>query len=307
MNSIKVFAPASVANVVCGFDVLGFALDSIGDELTIEISDVPGVRLIIEGNNELPTDPNTNTATHGIVSILKNMEHPPGIVVRLQKNLPLGSGMGSSASSAVAGVYGINKLLDLNLNQNQLLYHAAMSESMASGGMHLDNIAPALLGGFTLVRSKDPIDVLKLKMHTKLHSVLIHPHVSVNTKDARQLLRGHIPLEKAVNQTGHIAGFVLGLTSGDTQLMRRSMIDEIVEPVRAALVPGFDEARSRAMSKKIIGCGLSGSGPTIFAIGADKLELESAGNEIESVFADLEIKADVFYSSVGGRGAHEIE
>ena len=307
MDSIRVFAPASVANMVSGFDILGFAIDEPGDELVLKKKERKGITLDIIGRSDLPDDPAKNTSTFGVLKALE--EHAPeaGLHITLYKNLPLGSGMGSSAASAAAGVFGVNQLLGLNLSKNNLLAYSAAAESMVSGGIHLDNIAPSLLGGITLVQSKEPIDVVKLHTSLDLHCALIHPHVSVNTKDARQLLRDHVPLKKVVDQSGHLGGFIAGILGNDIDLMRRSMIDEIVEPVRAVLVPGFEEAREKAKAHNIIGCGLSGSGPTMFIIGTDTDAIKAAARDIQSVFKGLEIQNDVYYSAVGGKGARIID
>ena len=252
-ESIKVFAPATVANVTCGFDILGFAVDQPGDEIMLRKSDTGQVRIVqITGDNGiLPKDPEKNTCGAVIRMFLQDIGSDQGIDIYLDKKMPLGSGLGSSAASSVAAIYAINELLGKPKKIEELLPFAMEGERVACGAAHADNVAPGLYGGFVLIRSYDPLDVIRLKTPDELYATLVHPQIEVKTKDAREILRKQIFFKDSVKQSGNVAGLVAGLLTSDFDLISRSMHDYIVEPVRSILIPGFSIVRSEEHTSEL--------------------------------------------------------
>ena len=273
-NSIRVRATASVANVSCGFDCIGYAITKPGDIVTIEKQDQPGIEISMSGikYESIPVDPENNTAGKAILSLLDTLESKQGFKVHIEKGIPPGSGIGSSSASAAAAVVGVNELLDKPLKNSELLVHGMAGEAVASGGFHADNIAPALFGGIILIRSYEPLDILNLPVPKNLFSTAVLPDFIVNTMDARRMLPKRVPLKSAVEQAGNLAGFTLGLHESDFDLLGRSMVDLFAEPIRAELIPGYNSVRQSAMDAGAIGCGISGSGPALFAL-SDSLDI----------------------------------
>ncbi len=304
-KEIHAFAPATVANVSCGFDIFGFAIDSVGDEVILRLCDKPGVYIkkITGDNGKLPLDPDKNTAGVAIKAFLKYINSNQGIEIDLHKGMPLSSGLGSSAASAVAAVFGANFLLGNLLKREELLKFALEGEKIASGAAHADNIAPSLLGGFILVRSCNPIDIIKIPTPDKLFSTIVHPWIEIRTEDARKILKEFISIKDAVIQWGNIAGFVAGLMKEDYELIARSMQDVIVEPVRLSLVPGFKQVKESALKAGALGGGISGSGPSIFALSTSKTTAEKVGKNMQSEFGALNIKSDLYISRINEEGA----
>jgi homoserine kinase len=303
-ESIKVFAPATVANVACGFDVLGFAVENPGDEVILKLKSNPGLKIasITGDEGRLPKEPEKNTVGVAISHFLKHLGIKQGIEISLNKKMPLGSGLGSSAASAVAGVFAVNQLLGSPMNQEELLPFAMEGERLACGSAHADNVAPSLLGGFVLIRSYDPLDIVRIPTPENLFCTIIHPQIEVQTKDARDILKKQILLKDAVTQWGNVAGLIAGLMKPDYDLIGRSMHDVIVEPIRSILIPGFDEAKANALSAGALGCGISGSGPSIFALSKDEQTAKKVGKKMEEVFASLEIGSEVYVSKINQAG-----
>lgn len=308
MESIKVFAPATVANVACGFDVLGFAVDSPGDEIILKLKSTPGVKIakITGDGGRLPKEAERNTAGVAVQRFLSHINSNQGIEISLNKKMPLGSGLGSSAASAVAGVFAANQLMGMPMKQEDLLPFAMEGERIACGSAHADNVAPSLLGGFVLVRSYDPLDVIRIPTPKELFCTIIHPQVEVQTKDARDILRKQIPLRDAVVQWGNVAGLIAGLMMSDYDLIGRSMHDVIIEPVRSILIPGFDQVKQNAMDAGAIGGGISGSGPSIFALSKDEKTARKAGEQMKKVFDGLNIGSEVYVSRINHSGPQVI-
>ena len=304
MDSIKVFAPATVANVTCGFDVLGFAVENPGDEIIVKACAKPGVVIKeIKGDaGRLSHSVHENTATISILNYLDHLEMDAGLEVYLHKKMPFGSGLGSSAASAVAGVFAVNELLGQQLDTEALLKFALEGERVASGSAHADNVAPSLLGGFVLIRSYDPLDIIKIKTPEKLHAVIIHPEIEINTKDARNILKKNVPIKSAIRQWGNVGGLIAGLTMNDFGLISRSMEDVIIEPVRSMLIPGFDQVKSSAMEAKALGCGISGSGPSMFALSTDADQAIEIGKAMKNEFEQIGIKSEIFISKINQQG-----
>jgi homoserine kinase len=272
MRSISVFAPATVANVSCGYDVLGFALHRPGDKVIMHLNDSGKITLDhIEGDEgRLPKDPEKNLVTAVVKYYLDQLNIKQGVSVELYKQMPFGSGLGSSSASAVAGLVAINELMDNRLTREQLLPLAMEGERLACGNAHADNVAPSLLGGMVLIRSYDPLDVIRLPFPENLKVGILYPHVEIPTSEARKILKANVPITDAIKQWGNVAGLVAGFCTRDTKLIGRSMEDFIIEPVRAMLIPRFYEMRAIAMENNALGFGISGSGPSVFTLCEDE-------------------------------------
>ena len=299
-NSIKVRATASVANVSCGFDCIGYAISDPADVLTIETQEKTGVEIAISGpkSDSIPTKAEYNTAGKAILSMLNSIEGNHGFKVRIEKGIPPGSGLGSSAASAVAALVGVNELLGKPLKQDELLVHGMAGEAVASGGFHADNIAPALFGGIILIRSYEPLDILHLPVPNNLFSTAVLPDFTVNTREARSILPKHVPLKTAIAQAGNLAGFTLALHNGDFDLLGRSMVDHLAEPHRAKLIPGYDHVRQSAIDTGAIGCGISGSGPSVFALSDSLEKAEKIGLAMVNAFKNSGLTSQSYCSPI---------
>lgn len=304
MESIRVFAPATVANVVCGFDTLGFAVDQPGDEVMMRSNDSGAVRItaITGDNGKLSREAKENTAGVAVLALLEKTEEHIGFDIELNKQMPFGSGLGSSAASAVAAVYAANKLLKSPLDKTTLLDCAIRSEEMASGSPHADNVAPSLYGGFVLIRPGTPPDIVRLTYPSPLFATIVHPHIKISTKNAREILRQHITLADASKHWANVAGLVAGLLQKDYDLIGRSMVDNIIEPTRSLLIPGFKEVRKAALDNGAIGAGISGSGPSLFALSNDAKKADDIGVAMQTHFQELEIGSTRFVSGINTNG-----
>ncbi len=303
-ESIKVFAPATVANVVCGFDALGFAVDQPGDEVILRKKNSPGIQIskISGDEGKLSKNPQKNTAGVALTALLEKVNPAFGFDIELHKQMPFGSGLGSSAASAVAAVFAGNQLLDNPLSMEDLLSFTLKSEEMASGSPHADNVAPCLYGGFILIRSTQPIDVVRLSYPSPLFASIVHPQIEISTKNAREILRTEVQLKEAATQWANVGGLVAGLLQKDYDLISRSMVDNIVEPVRSLLIPGFSEVKSAAMDNDAIGAGISGSGPSVFALSKGEEQANKIGSAMHAEFSKQGIPSDIFISSVNPSG-----
>lgn len=299
-DSIRIRATATVANVSCGFDCIGYAISEPADILTIEVQDKPGVDISVIGLNSdsIPTKAEQNTAGKAILSLLNVLDGELGFKVHIEKGIPPGSGIGSSAASAAAAVVGVNELLGNPLKHKDLLVHGMAGEAVASGGFHADNVAPSLFGGIILIRSYEPLDILNLPVPTNLFSTAVLPDFEVNTKDARQMLPNQVPLKSAVEQAGNLAGFTLGLHESDFDLLGRSMVDLFAEPIRADLIPGYHDVRVNALDTGAIGCGISGSGPSLFALSDSQEKSEKIGAAMVNGFKKVGLKSKAFCSPI---------
>jgi homoserine kinase len=234
--------------------------------------------------------------------VLSHLDIRQGFDIRLHKKMPLGSGLGSSAASSVAGVFAVNEILGRPLTREELLPFAMEGERAACGSPHADNVGPALLGGFLLIRSYEPLDVVKLPSLPGLYATVVHPQIEIKTKDARGILRKEITLKDAVRQWGNVGGFIAGLYSGNFELLGRSMVDYIVEPIRSILLPGYDQVKEEAMSAGALGCGISGSGPSVFALSKGPDIARKTGKAMAAVFEDLKIESEVYVSEINQHG-----
>jgi len=306
MKEIKIFAPATIANLSCGFDILGLALDHVGDEMVVRMSDEKGVRITKIIGQDLPLEPHLNVAGIAAMALLSNLEVDHGFEIEILKNIKPGSGIGSSAASAAGAVWAINKLLGSPFTPTELVNFAMEGEKLASGIAHADNVAPALLGGITLVRSYEPLDVIKLNVPKDLVVTVIHPQIEVKTATAREILRSHVTLKDAIAQWGNVAGLVSGLFMEDYDLIGRSLEDKIVEPVRSMLIPAYEAVVEASKNAGALGCGISGSGPSIFALSKSALDAENIKKAMENVYSNIGIPYDIHISPINQSGIKKI-
>ncbi|MGV3529446.1 MAG: homoserine kinase [Flavisolibacter sp.] len=302
MNKITIKAPATVANLVCGFDILGLCVEAPYD--IMEVERLTEKKVIIESADgyPLPADPAENTAGAPLLEMLKELEEEVGFAVRIHKKIKPGSGIGSSAASAAGAVVAANHLLDDRFSKQDLVRFAMFGEKVASGVKHADNIAPCIYGGITLIRSIFPLDIVTIEP-PPLHISLVHPQLELKTADARQILRKEVLLKDAIRQWGNIAGLVAGLIRQDYDLIGRSLEDVIVEPIRSILIPGFDEVRNRSLDAGALGGGISGSGPSLFMLSRDRETAEAVGAEMEDVYTSLGIPYKIYITQVSVQGA----
>ncbi len=303
-GNVRAFAPATVANVGCAFDILGFALEQPRDEVVARFTTEAGLSIsAVHGDNgRLPHDPQKNTASVAAQAFLTHIGERRGIALEVFKGLPLGSGLGSSAASAVAGVLAVNALFGSPLAKEDLLPFALAGEKVACGSAHADNAAPALFGGFVLIRSAQPLDLIKIAAPEELRCVVVHPHIEVKTEDARRLLQRQITLADAVKQWGNIGGLIAGLYRADYELIGRSLEDGIIEPQRKLLVPGFDAVKRAALDAGALGCSLSGSGPAIFALFAGDQQVQDAAAAMRAAFKSVAIESSSIISRIACDG-----
>ena len=309
MKSIKAYAPATVANVSCGFDIFGFAVEQPGDEVILTFRREPGVIIKkIDGDGgRLPLEVEKNTSGVAVQAFLNALDSNQGVEIELIKHLPLGSGMGSSAASSVAALVAINHLMGEPFSRKELLPFAMEAERVACGSAHADNVAPSLLGGFVLIRGYDPLDVVSIPTPSNLYCVLVHPHMELKTEDSRQVLKQSISLKDAITQWGNIAGLVAGLMKPDYGLIGRSLQDVVAEPIRSVLIPGFDTLKAEAVKAGALGCGISGSGPTIFSLCTERELAVRAGKVIQDQFARYKLNSEVYISRINQEGARIID
>ncbi len=302
MNEIKLFAPATIANVSCGFDVLGLCLDTVGDEMIIRKTKEKGVKITKIIGQDLPLETNKNVAGVAVLALLKQLNSDAGFEIEIYKNIKPGSGIGSSAASSAGAVFGVNKLLGEPFTLHELVPFAMEGERLASGTAHADNVAPALLGGFTLIRSYQPLDIVKIDAPTALYVTVVHPQIEVKTADARSVLKQTVSLQQTVIQLGNLGGLISGLYTDDYELIGRSLHDEIVEPYRSILIPEFENVKKAALAAGALGSGISGSGPSIFALSKSKETAEKVGQAMALVYKNIEIDFDIHVSKVNANG-----
>ena len=305
-SGLKVFAPASVANVACGFDILGFALNHPGDEIVVKFSNAKGLRItkITGDKGKLPKEIDKNTAGFAGKKLLEFLgESDRGIDMEIHKKMPFCSGLGSSAASAVAAVVAINEILKKPLQKRDLLKFAVLGEQKADGAFHCDNVAPSLIGGIVFIRDNQALDIHRIPTSLDLYSTVIHPHVEVLTKDSRNLLRQSISFQKNITQSGNLGGLIIGLYNGDLDLIGRSLQDHIVEEQRAHLIPHFYKLKDAALSAGALGSSISGAGPSVFALSANSLIAENIGDSMSRVLKNHGIEHDLYISMINKEGA----
>ncbi len=303
MKSIKVFAPATVANLSCGFDVLGCCLDTVGDEMMISITPTPGIRITKIEGADLPLETHKNVAGVAVEALLDAYNNPTiGVDIEIYKKIKAGSGIGSSAASSAGAVWAVNHLLGTPFSNQELVAFAMEGERLASGNAHADNVAPALLGGFTLVRSYTPLDVIKLHTPQDLVMTVIHPQIEVKTSDSRSVIKEKVTLKEAIHQWGNVGGLIAGLYTEDYELIGRSLEDVIIEPLRSILIPEFENVKKAAMSQGALGCGISGSGPSIFALSKSMDTATKVATAIREVYNSTGLDFDIHVSTINNQG-----
>ena len=307
MNELKIFSPATIANISCGFDVLGLALDTIGDEMTIRKVSRKGVRITKITGQKLPLEVQKNVAGVAALALLAETKSDFGFEIEIDKQIKPGSGIGSSAASSAGAVWAINELLGNPFSTADLIRFAMEGERLATGVAHADNVAPALLGGFTLVRSYDPLDVLPIHTPKELFATVIHPQIEVKTSDAREILKTNIPLKEAIKQWGNVGGLISGLYTEDYDLIGRSLQDYIIEPIRSILIPAYDKVKEQSIKAGALGCGISGSGPSIFALSKGETIALKVADAMKNVYKDVGIDFEIHVSKVNKQGIKIVE
>jgi homoserine kinase len=307
-KEVTAFAPASVSNVSCGFDIMGFALEGAGDRVTARFSSSPGVsiRTITGCRSPLPAEASANTAGPPVIALLRGCAPDTGVEIDIHKGIPVGGGIGSSAASAVAAVLAADGLLGTNLTREKLLELAIEGERIASGAIHVDNLSPCLWGGFVLVRGYHPIDIIPINVPGSLWCSVIMPQIEIKTEHARKMLPESVPLQDVITQTGNAAGLIAGMFTGDFSLISRSLCDVIAEPARRHLIPGFTLMKEAALSSGALGCGISGSGPSVFAFASSRDGAEHIGSAMGNVLEGLGCPFATLVSPVGAGGARII-
>lgn len=307
MKEVRVFAPATVANVAVGFDILGFAINRPGDEIVARLNpDIKGLKIVAitgTGDKVLPTEVMENTAGVAAYTLLKHLgKEDLGIELEVHKKMPFGSGLGSSAASAAGAVVAVNELLGAPLSRESLLYFSVLGEEVADGSFHADNVAPSLVGGITLIRSNESLDIHQLPVPDNLRVAVVHPDIEILTRDAREVLSDTISLEKAIRQTGSLASFITALYTNDLPLLGRSLEDHIVEPQRKQLIKGFDDVKKAALDRGALGCSISGAGPSVFALCDSGYLAQAAGQGMQEAFALHGVSSQLYVSPINQDG-----
>ena len=305
MKEVEVKCPATVANLVCGFDILGLALNEPYDIMEFELIDEP--KVIIENKDDfgLPTEPEKNVAGVVLLAALEKAQTKKGIKVSIEKHIKPGSGLGSSAASAAGAAVGANHLLGNIFSMDDLVQLAMIGEKLATGVKHADNITPCILGGVTLIRSIHPLDIIPLA-NPDLYVTVVHPQIEVRTSDARQILRKQVFLKDAIKQWGNIAGLVAGFMNNDKALIGRSLEDVIIEPVRSILIPAFDEVKTKCKGAGALGGGISGSGPSIFMLSETNEIARQVGSIMKEVYDKIGIENYVYVTTINKNGAEVV-
>lgn len=305
-TEITVFAPATIANLSCGFDILGLALEGVGDVMRLELSDsFSGVQIGTVTGMNLPKEAEKNVAGVAALALLSAAEYKGGVVIDIDKKIKPGSGIGSSAASAAGAVWGLNALLGNPFSTTELIGFAMEGEALASGAAHADNVAPALLGGIALVRSTRPLDVVRVHTPQDLHACVLHPQIELKTSDARKILKTQIPLQLGIRQWGNVGGLITGLFTEDYDLIGRSLEDCIVEPIRSLLIPGFDVLREAALQTGALGFGISGSGPSVYALTRGNTNAERVIEALIKVYSQLNIPFECHVSGISTTGVRK--
>ncbi|MCY1491906.1 Homoserine kinase [compost metagenome] len=302
MKEIRLFCPATIANLSCGFDVLGLCLDTIGDEMVVRKTVEKGIRITKIVGADLPFETEKNVAGVAAMTMVSVLDLDFGFEIDIYKNIKAGSGIGSSAASASGIVFGINELLGKPFSIQDLVPFAMEGEKLASGSAHADNVAPALLGGFVLIRSYNPLDIIRIESPDELYATVIHPQIELKTSDARSVLKQNVSLKQAVIQCGNLGGLISGLYTEDYDLIGRSLQDEIVEPLRSMLIPGFDSVKTKALQAGALGGGISGSGPSIFALSKGKHTAEKVATAMSKVYDEMNLKYEIHVSKINAGG-----
>lgn len=304
----RVFAPATVANVAVGYDILGFAIHGLGDEIIINQGKEKGLRIkSIYGNRKLSKDLTKNVAGFAANEVLKHLslEDEP-VEINLYKNMPIGTGLGSSAASSVAGAYAMNSYLDYPLSEKEVLHIATLGEKLADGSYHADNTAPCLMGGIILIRDNEDLDVIRLPSIAGIKAVVLYPHIKILTKDSRDILSSKVELTDHIKQSGNLAAFVAALYKSDHELIRRSLCDIIIEPQRAKLIPKFYDTKEAAINEGAYGFSISGAGPSMFALCPNSFIAENVIQKAKQIYKDAGIELSCYLSDINLEGTKRL-
>jgi homoserine kinase len=302
MNEIKIFSPATVANVACGFDVLGFCLDSIGDEMIIRKVDKKGIKITKIKGFDLPFETELNVAGVSALAIYDAINPDYGFEIEIHKTIKPGSGIGSSAASAVGSVFGINELLGRPFNKTELTQFAIKGEALASKSEHADNVAPALFGGFTLVKSLSPLEILQIPSPHNLYATIVHPQIEIKTSESRAILPKEVKLQDAITQWANFGSLIHSLHTNNYKLMQNSLHDVIIEPHRSKLIPHYNEVKKEVLNAGALGAGISGSGPSIFVLSEGIEIANKVKDAIHKVYSKTEIEFDTHISRINKEG-----
>lgn len=302
MKQVTVHCPGTVANLVCGFDILGMALRAPYDVMEVKLLDEPKVIIHNRDAFNLPTDPEKNVAGVVFLAVMEKIGGNTGFEVTIEKHIKPGSGLGSSAASAAGAAVAANHLLGNIFSTDELVQFAMWGEKLASGVKHADNITPCIMGGVTLIRSIHPLDIVPLAA-LDLFVTVVHPQIEVRTSDARQILKEKVLLKDAIRQWGNIAGLVAGFTRNDHELIGRSLEDVIIEPVRSILIPGFDEVKLKCKEAGALGGGISGSGPSVFMLSKEEATAKKVEAVMQSVYTRIGIEYNTYVTTINKNGA----
>lgn len=307
-KKIKAFSPATVANVSCGFDILGFAIDSLGDALEVERNDSGEIKILdIIGPGNLPTDPDKNVCGVIAKAMLEKANSNIGLTMTLTKGIAPGSGLGSSAASSAVAAFAINEILSKPFSKEEVVEFSMIGEKLASGSAHADNVAPAIYGGLVLVRSYDPLDIISIPVPDELYCTVIHPKIELRTEVSRSVLKPQIELKKAVKQWGNVAGLVTGMFKKDYELIGRSLEDHVIEPTRSVLIPGYADLTKISKESGALGCGISGSGPSIFSLCRGMETAQKVAEALNEKASELNLPFDIHVSKVSQKGSYLID
>ena len=307
MKEIRLFSPATVANVNCGFDVLGFALDGLGDEMVIRKVPEKGIKITEITGADLPYEAKENVVGVAGLAMVEALDLDYGFEVEIHKKIRLGSGVGSSAASASGIVFGINQFLEEPLSNLELTEFGMKGEAVASGNEHADNVAPCLYGGFTLITGYEPLKIVSVPVPEELYVTIIHPHITIKTKEAREILPKDVSLKNAIKQTGNLAGLIAGLYTKDYELIATSTQDVLVEPYRKSLIPDFDYYRDTALKNGGLSFGISGSGPSMFTLSKGLQNAGAVEFALKKALKEKNMLSDSYVSPVSKHGNRILE
>lgn len=305
MKNVSVHSPGTVANLVCGFDILGLALNEPYDIMDVKLIDEPTVIIRNKDDFNLPTEAEKNVAGVVLLSVIEKMKNKIGFEVDIEKRIKPGSGIGSSAASAAGAAVAADHLLGNIFSKDEIVQFAMNGEKLASGVKHADNIAPCILGGVSLIRAIHPLDIISIPS-PDLYVTVVHPQIEVRTSDARQILKQQILLKDAIKQWGNIAGLVTGFIKGDVELIGRSLEDVIIEPVRSILIPGFDEVKSKCKEAGALGGGISGSGPSIFMLSKEHQTAKDVEKVMREVYNKIGIEYNTYVTTINKKGVEVV-
>jgi homoserine kinase len=307
MKKVTVHSSAGVGNLVCGFDVIGMAINEPYDKITMELSGLPGIRIKHTDEFGLPEDPEKNLIGICLQALMNAYDTQIGFDVTVHKNIKPGSGLGSSSASCAGAVVAANALLNNRFSKNELLEFALAGEIVASGGRHADNIAPAIFGGITIARPTDPFDIISLPVPPGLYVTVVHPQIEIKTADARKILPREISLKTGIYQWANVAGLIAGIFKNDKGLIGRSLIDEVAAPFRSALIPGYHEVINKSLQAGALGGGISGSGPSMFMLSESSVIAEAVEMCMQEIYKEMRIDFKTYVTTINPQGVKIVE